>query len=320
MKFLLFIFLMILDIIVFIFLIIFEEYFIPILILHTLIYIISWSLYLKFDNKMQEVPFYIILFMPILGPILFFVFYFSINYFYGDNEVIDDYEQNLDANLELESRKRLDYEREIKTMSFMDLLSFIDPERKKEILIDSHYSTQINNAKILKKGLESEDKEVQHYSATLLNSKENELTNNISYLRERFNATNNEKMLDELINSYQVYIHSSLIEPDSIDIFRNEYIDVLLQKVNRNTYDLHSLLQLFDAYIQIDDIYNAEIINEKIKKEFHSNKDTKLNHLNILYKRGNISQLRNELNNLDSKELKENHRLKELHDFFIEER
>jgi len=159
------------DIAIFIYLFVFEEFLILILIIHILTYILVWKINKSFNQEKIEIPFYIILFMPIVGPFIYYIFYFSYNYFFTDNELIIDYEKMIDAKLERISKKRIEYEKEIKTMSFIDMLSYMDPDRKKEILIDSQYSVKINNANILKKGLESDDKEVQHYSATLLNSK-----------------------------------------------------------------------------------------------------------------------------------------------------
>jgi len=232
---------------------------------------------------------------------------------------MNDYEQLLYDNLETENRKRINYEREIKTMSFLDMFSFRDPEKEKQILIDSQYSFKINNSKILKKGLESSDKEVQHYSATLLNSQENQFTNNISSLREQYITTKNEKVLDELITSYFDYINSSLIGEDSIQIFRKEYADLLLKKVERKTYDLKILNSLFKAYIEIDDFYNATLINNKIEQEFGQTSNSILNKLNILYKKGYLSQLIDSLNDLEPHYFKEEPKLKELHDFFVKE-
>ncbi|MGD1822145.1 MAG: hypothetical protein ACPKM0_05190 [Pleomorphochaeta sp.] len=319
MKKLLLFLLMIVDILIFIFLFITQDYLLIILILHVVIYTISWKLNKKIDNNKHELPFYIILFMPIIGPFIYFLFYFSLNYFFSDNELIMDYEKMIDAKLENISKNRIEYEKEIKTMSFIDMLSYMDPDRKKEVLIDSQYSVRINNANILKKGLESDDKEVQHYSATLLNSKENELTNNISYLREKYNNSKNEVYLDQLINSYKVYINSTLIEEDSINIFRQEYIDVLNIKLKNNTYTLEILSELFKTYIQIIDLNNAELINEKIIKEYGESEQTQINTLNILYKKGEFNLLKDKLIKIDDKLLNNSDKLIELRDFFIEE-
>jgi len=319
MKYILFFLLLILDIFAFIFLFIYEKYLIQILILHLIIFIICWKLYLKFDYKIDEIPFYIILFMPILGILIYVIVFFSVHYFIRDNEIIQDYEQLLYGDYLSQRRKKLNYEREIMTMSILDLFNFIDPEKKKELLIDSQYSYQINNAKILKKGLSANDKEVQHYSATLLNSQENELTNNISNLREEFNESKNEKVLDELINSYKMYLNSTLIENDSINIFRKEYIDVMLKKIERNTYDIDTLNSLFKEYIKTEDLYNATLINDKIKKEFEQSNYDIINKFNIMYNKGYLKQLNFELSKLNESDIEKNKKLKDLKSFFIKE-
>lgn len=319
MKKLSFFLLILIDICIFLYLFIENNYLYPILIIHVIIYIVAERINRKFDNEKVELPFYIILFMPIIGPLIYFLFYFSLNYFFNDNSSLIDYEKLIDSKLQNMSKSRIEYEKEIKTMSFIDMMSYMDPEKKKEILIDSQYSIKINNANILKKGLESEDKEVQHYSATLLNSKENELTNNISYLRDKYNNTKNEMYLNQLIDSYKNYIYSTLIEEDSINIFRGEFIDVLNIKVKNNSYNLENLTDLFKTYIQLNETDNALEINKKIMREFGESETTRLNDLNILYLKGDLKQLKDALLQMDYKEIEKSEKLKDLYAFFSEE-
>ncbi|MCY1152434.1 MAG: hypothetical protein PQJ45_11610 [Sphaerochaetaceae bacterium] len=316
MKLILFALCLIVDILIFIFLFLYEQYLVQVFIIHAILFLIIWKLSTSFKAKNEGIPVYAIFFLPIVGNIIYIVFNISLNYFHNTNSSIFEYEQLLSANLKTENRKRINYEQEIKTMSFIDMLSFIDPDRKKEILIDSQYEVKINNTNILKKGLESEDKEVQHYSATLLNSQENELTNNISLLREKFNETKDPKLLDELIKSYKVYLNSSLIEEDTISIFKEEYIEVLSIKVNKFKYKIDDLDDLFKAYLQINDLYNATMINNKIADEFGNSEDVLVNKLNIMYQQGNINQLQYELAKIDEKILNKNSVLKELYNFF----
>lgn len=297
----------------------FEQYLWQALLVHTLLYILSWRIYVTFKSTFDEMPYYIILCMPILGIIIFYTLFISRHFFVNNSDIMSDYEQMLSNKKHTKNRKRINYANEIKTMSFLDMFASIDPERKKEILIDSQYSYKINNLKILKKGLESDDKEVQHYSATLLNSKENEFTQNISVLRDEYTITHSEYILDKLIISYAQYIHSSLIGEDSIHIFKKEYVDLLLQKVNRKTYNLESLNNLFYAFIEIDDFYNATLINHRIEKEFGTNTTSILLKLSILFKKGYISQLVDALHDLKPHHLEDEPKLKKLYDFFIAE-
>jgi len=328
MKKISFFLLILLDIVIFLYLFIENNYLYQILIIHVIIFIIASRINKKFGQEKIELPFYIILFMPIIGPFIYFLFYLSLNYFFRDNEIIGDYEKLIESKLQNTSKNRIEYEKEIKTMSYIDMMSFMDPEKKKEILIDSQYSIKINNANILKKGLESDDKEVQHYSATLLNSKENELTNNISYLRDKYNNTKNDIYLNQLISSYKSYIYSTLIEEDSINIFRGEFIEVLKIKVEKKSYDLETLTDLFKTYIQLYDTDNASKINSKIIREFGESEITKLNELNILYLKGDLQQVKSALfkiseKDLDNckhyKEIDNCQKLKDLRAFFVEE-
>lgn len=116
-----------------------------------------------------------------------------------------------------------------------------------------------------------------------------------------------------------MYLNSTLIEEDSINIFRKEYIEVLLKKIERKTYDLDTLNSLFKEYIKIDDLYNATLINDKIKNEFEDSNYYIINKFNIMYNNGYIKQLNYELSKLDKTDIEKNDKLKALKTFFIEE-
>ena len=315
MRYILYALTMIADIVVIIFLIIFEQYLLQVALMHTFLIFISWRIYKTFDNEIESVPYFILLWMPILGIVIFHSLNGSLRYFVRNGDVINDYEQMI-SEKHITMRRRINFANEIKTMSFLDKFPGIDSDKKKELLIDSQFSFEINNAKILAKGLESEDREVQHYSATLLNSQENEYTNNISYLRDQYAISESDTILDELLLSYYDYINSSLIGEESIYIFKKEYVDLLLTKVNKKTYDLESLHNLFNAFIEIDDYYNATLINNKIEEEFGKNSTSILHKLHILFKKGYINQLLDVLNTLSPEQFKEEPKLQELHDFF----
>ncbi len=319
MKYIAYILILLADIVVIVFFIMFEQYLLQVLLLHTLLFFVSWKIFLTFDSEVTVLPYYMLFFMPILGIAIFFVLYGSLHYFVGNGDILNDYEQMLSEKHIKKPRKRVDYASEIKTMSYIDMFSFINAEQKKDILIESQYSHAINNAQILAKGLESEDKEVQHYSATLLNSKENQFTETISSLREAYETTDTEIMLDALIAAYYDYIHSSFIGEESRHIFKKEYVDLLLLKIQRETYDLESLHHLFVAFMELDDYYHATLINTKIEEEFGNHSRSILNTMHMLYKKGYITQLVDALNTLEPIHFKEEPKLQELYDFFARE-
>ncbi|MBI9093925.1 MAG: hypothetical protein JEY71_03475 [Sphaerochaeta sp.] len=319
MKYIAYAALMIADILVILFFILFEQYALQVLLLHAFLIFVSWRIYVTFASEVEVLPYFILFFMPILGMIIFFTLYGSLHYFVRDGNAINDYEQMLSVKLARRKRKRIDYDSEIQTMSYFDMFSFIDPERKKEILINSQYAYKINNAKILAKGLESEDKEVQHYAATLLNSQENQFTNTISILRDAYEIQKTEANLDALIIAYHDYIRSSFIGKESIQIFKKEYVDLLLQKVHRETYDLKSLQSLFVSFIEINDFYNATLLHHKIEEEFGKSSQSIVNKLHILYKKGYTSQLVDALLTIEPEQCTDEPKLKELHDFFVKE-
>ncbi len=316
MKYVIYIFAEILDILAFIFLFMFPTHFYSVLIFHSLMFIIGVYTYKKFDNTISDLPLYLILLFPVFGWAFISLFYFSSTYFYRDNLPLSDYEQMLEADIDINLREKISYENEIRTMSFLDLLNYISPEQKKELLINSQYGLSINNTEILKKGLNAKDKEVQHYSATLLNTKENDFTNKISYLSEQYNDKKSPLVLDNLSQAYLDYIESGLIEEDSMGIFIKEYIDTLCKKIEINRYDLDTLNALFKAYVNDNNLRKAQDINNKINKEFNRADIVALNRLLLLYEKNNYYGVYNVITTLDPEIINSNEKLKEIKSFY----
>ena len=306
---------MLADTLIILFLFITEQYVVVVLLIHAALIFIGWKIYKTFQTEFEILPYYILFFMPILGIGIFHILTISLHHFMRNSDVIDDYEQIL-LEEKLNERKRVNYDEEMRTMSFLDLLPTIDSERKKKVLIDSHYSYDINNSKILIQGLESDDMEVQHYSATLLNSRENEFTNTISSLREQYALYGDDSVLNELIISYRTYMNSSLIGEESIQLFKNEYVDLLLQKVHKNRYDKEALQYLFTAFIEIDDFYHATLINHKIEEEFGKDCTTIVNTIHIQFNQGYINQVVDILHSIDLEKCKDDPKVQQLYDFF----
>ena len=316
MKYIIYVAAEILDFLLFVFLFMYPSHLYPVLAIHVALYIISVKCYRRFDNTISDLPIFLILFLPVLGGLFITLFYFSTSYFYRDNLPLSDYEQMLEAEGPTNFREKISYEKEIKTMSYMNLLKYINPEKKKEILINSQYGLDINNTDILKRGLEAKDKEVQHYSATLLNTRENDFTNEISYLSEKYNNEENPFILAKLSQAYKEYIKSGLIEEDSMEIFIREYIDVLNKRIQTNHYDMNTLDELFEAYINNDNLIEAEKINRKIKKEFNRKDQVAINDIYILFKKRDYRGVYAKINTLDEKVIRSNVRLIEIKAFY----
>lgn len=316
MKYVIYIFAEILDILSFIFMLMYPGHYYSVLVVHFFLFLISVYCYRRFENTIDDLPLYLILFFPVIGGLFITIFYFSTTYFYRDNLPLSDYEQMLESEELTNLREKISYENEIRTMSFLDLLNYIGPERKKELLINSQYGLEINNTLLLRKGLDAKDKEVQHYSATLLNTKENDFTNKISYLAEQYNLKENPLILDKLSIAYKEYIASGLIEADSMGIFLKEYIDTLNKKIEIKRYDIGTLNLLFEAYVDNNELDKAKKINNKIKEEFNRMDQVAINELSILFKNSDYDGVFDKISTMDEKVINSNERLKEIKAFY----
>lgn len=316
MKYIIYITAEILDILSLLFMFMFPGHFYQLIAFHFILFLITVYCYRRFDDTIKDLPLYLILFFPIIGGLFITIFYFSTTYFYRDNLPLSDYEQMLESEDETNLREKICYENEIRTMSFLDLLNYIGPERKKELLINSQYGSNINNTQILRRGLEADDKEVQHYAATLLNTRENDYTNNISYLANQYNLKGNPLILEKLSIAYKDYIESGLIEEDSMDIFQKEYIETLNKKIKINRYSLETLNLLFRAYVNNNDLIKAEEMNKKIKMGFNRKDQVALNEIYILFKNSDHDGIFDKISKLDDKVINSNEHLKDIKSFY----
>ena len=126
--------------------------------------------------------------------------------------ILGDYQRYIaSSNNEFKIQKQLDYEKEIRVLSFLDQINLLDTERKKELIIEFGSDNSEKKAYLLQKGLANTDHEVTHYCAVTLNSIENEYVNLIYNLQEEYNQTKNIKILEKLATALKIYIKSGLL-------------------------------------------------------------------------------------------------------------
>lgn len=306
-----------LDILIFIFLLLYPKYWREVLVIHAFASLLANVLIKKITEIFEGIPLYLIFFMPALGGVLVFILYFSLSYFMRDSIVLSDYELLIEFENNLNFKEKINYNKEVRTMSFLDMLDALESEEKKQLIIDSEIFEYKGKIKLLQKGLSDEDREIQHYSATLLNDKENEYTNKINYLREEYNIQKDKFALENLSKAYKQYITSGLISGEVLYIFNGEFIETLEISLNIEKDNLYILDDLVKAYIRNNDFINAEKTNLRLLEKYPDNPEGLLNRLNISFEKDSLSQFYILIQGLTEKEIKSSKSIEKLVSFWI---
>lgn len=237
------------------------------------------------------------MFLPGLGGLIVSILYACLLYFLPDNMILGDYQRYIASNNEFKFHKQLDYEKEIRVLSFLDQINLLDTERKKELIIEFGSDNNDKKAYLLQTGLANTDHEVTHYCAVTLNSIENEYVNLIYNFREEYNQTKNVKTLEKLAAAFKSYIKSGLLRRDTLRFnISKEYRDVLLklkEAKKKNSFEIDR--ELIEAYITTGELDKAKELNDKTIKAFPEKFEGFFNSVKIAYLSKNKDSLKDSI-------------------------
>lgn len=278
-----------------------------IFLVHFLVYLVIKLLSSKLANKCVGIPFYLVLFMPGLGGIIVGLLYVSLYYFKQSDLILSDYERYLEFEHSLEKEKKLNFNKEIGTFSFIDQIRLLDANRKKDLIVEYSMNHKDNKINAVQRGLQDGNSEVRYYSAVTINMLESQYTNNLSMLREKYNTYQDINSLMKLYYGYKDYLLSGLVSSEVYQVINLEYIDILLKIIERNKESQEILDQLVKAYLRSNNILKADEFNKIILTNYPNSVDGIINRIQIAYEKRDYSELMKavkdaESNKLDNKE------------------
>lgn len=242
----------------------------------------------------RDLPFYLATFLPGVGMIILSMSDLFIKSDHGDDEQLADYEKYLAYIDSLITVDNINLGEQLNIMSGLDELIYSSGERKKEVIVD-FMTNEINlKVKILRKALDDNDSEIVHYSSTVLTSLEEKYEKIIFKLREKYKQEKDVKTLAALIEIYDRYINSGLLDGSLRHIYLNEYLVLLLEMKRLEESNLEILLKVTDTYILLKRFDDALFLVEECYKEFPAKMKTYLYFLylmRIYYSQGDYGQV-----------------------------
>lgn len=266
--------------------------------LHILTYTIIIFFSRRSKNSSRGVPNYLILFLPVIGNILCFTTYFLQFFLSSPNQMIEDYEKYIAISHKIDFEKRINYISSIKTISYADQISSGNDVNKKDVIIDIASEDVEIKYKILRDSLDDTNSEVVHYAATTLNVLEDEFSQDIINLKDKYIDYNDLNALNQLTDKYKTYLNSGILVEDLKKYMFNDYIETLIKCLNVIGLKEKYIIEITDAYLylQITDkaIYYNDIGLTHFPDSFFINKQS----VEISYLSRDYTKLKNKLINI----------------------
>lgn len=266
--------------------------------LHIISYAVITFFSRRSKNQSRGVPNFLILFLPVIGNLVCFSTYFLQFFLNNPNQMIEDYEKYIAISRKIDFEKRINYISSIKTISYSDQISSGSDINKKDVIIDIAGEDVDIKYKILRDSLYDKNSEVVHYAATTLNVLEDEFSQDIIMLKEKYIEYNDINALDKLTDKYKLYLNSGILVEDLKKYMFNDYIDTLIKCLNVIGLKEKYIIELTSAYIYLHVIDHAIYYNDIGLTNFPDNYFINKQSVEISYITRNYTQLREKLINI----------------------
>lgn len=258
---------------------------------HVLIYAVSRYFLESMGGVNEGIPLYLAFFMPAAGFLIAggTVFLLDISEHVGD--WIESYENYVGFSHGEKSSKRMDFDKEIKTVSFVDSFAAASPRQKKESIINLTEQDLAVKGKLLRRALLDNDPEVVHYAAATLNSMEKGFESSISTMREELDRDPGQETFIALMGCYDRYISSGLLNNSMRSIYLKEYWDLLNRYEDRIGTGQRIMQKKIEVAVELGKETEAFELFRQYYSAFKGRFDSQWMLMKFLYRQKNYKEL-----------------------------
>lgn len=266
--------------------------------MHLISYLLITFLSRQSKNLSRGVPNYLILVLPVIGNLVCFATYFLQFFLSSPNQMIEDYEKYIAISQKIDFEKRINYISSIRTISYSDQIASGSDLNKKDVIIDIAEEDVDIKYKILRDSLDDQNSEVVHYAATTLNVLEDEFSQDIIMLKEKYIEYNDINALDKLVDKYKLYLNSGILVDDLKKYMFGDYIETLEKCLNVIGLKEKYIVELTDAYIYLRKLERSLYYNNIGLKNFPDSFLINKQSIEISYISKDYTKLREKLINI----------------------
>ncbi len=198
-----------------------------------------------------------------------------------------------EEEIKYETKVSVDFSQISKLMDMSGVFSYSNALNKKEVIVDLLSSEIIQNCKTLKRGLDDEDPEVVHYTATTLNYLENKFEQSIREARDAAAEDLTKKNLEALVTLYENYIFSGLLDDDIVPIYMKKIIEILELHVDTFGTDLDVVKHLARCYMKQGKGKETLDLLQEVARENPDDVEIQFTLMNYFYEEGDLVQVKN---------------------------
>lgn len=253
------------------------------------------------DNR-DHLPFYMALFLPGVGMVVFSAVTCFVKRTHEKSEQLSEYEKYIAYIDSLIKPDEINFTKQVNLMSGIDELIYSSNKRKKESIVDLMNNEAASKIKILKQALHDRDPEVVHYASMVLVSAEEEYEKKIAELESKYKQGRDPVVLTALSDIYRRYIDSGLLEGETLDIFLNDYLKLLLESEKTADGNCELLLAIADVYTRLHSYDKAVEILQRLNREFPEEPKVYLSSMKLYYDMHNyreVSKVAKKIKELD---------------------
>ena len=232
--------------------------------------------------------------IPGMGGLIYSISYIVL-YFVGMKLVQQEFKHAYaeESEMKYEKKETVDFAQVAKLMDMSGVFTYSDAINKKGVIVDLLSADVVQNCRTLKQGLEDEDPEVVHYTATTLNYLENRFEQAIRDGRDKAAEELTKENLENLITLYENYVDSGLLDDDIIPIYRKKVIEILELQVQTFGSDLSIVKHLAYSYMEQGRADETCELLKEVAKNNPEDVGIQFTLMSCFYKQGDLPQVKN---------------------------
>lgn len=161
----------------------------------------------------------------------------------------------------------LDLREELKLVSAIDTMNIKGVDEKKEFITKFKPQDMGVRIRVLKKGLEDKDIEVVHYSAVEFNQLSESFEKQLRKYKKKYKKSKLREDFQHLIIFYGKYIEVGILDGVILNIYREDYIELLKERVLIDD-KLEDHLKILDMYLILKKYTEIEKIGKKLLERY----------------------------------------------------
>ncbi len=244
-------------------------YFTIYLVIHFILFFIFRYIYFRYvhDSRYELIPLFIGLAIPGVGYIVLATNLFSLKVLQYNGNLLESYDQHVHYDDYVKIIDRKEFFDDSSVLSYNDKFNVLDEKQKKYFLIETLEKNYSKRDAILKMGLDSNEMEVQYYSAVSNNFIHENYENLLKEKVSKYEASKDLMDLQSLITVYLDYLENSLMADEIKQIHYNRllpYAKSLLETGVKSAQNVNKVVRVFMSLDMLDD--SLELINESLRE------------------------------------------------------